>query len=74
MHELKAKGVALKATQQPVDIGTAGGKAFLGMLSVFAEFETNLAASVGSKGSVLPRHAASTKAANRRSMPPRLFD
>ena len=42
VHELKAKGVALKATEQPVDTGTAAGKAFLDMLAVFAEFETNL--------------------------------
>ena len=42
MHELKAKGVALKATEQPVDTATAAGKAFLDMLGVFAEFETNL--------------------------------
>ena len=38
----KAKGVALRATEQPVDTGTAAGKAFLDMLGVFAEFETNL--------------------------------
>ena len=42
VHELKAKGVALRATEQPVDTGTAAGKAFLDMLGVFAEFETNL--------------------------------
>jgi DNA invertase Pin-like site-specific DNA recombinase len=42
VHKLKAKGVALKATEQPVDTGTAAGKAFLDMLGVFAEFETNL--------------------------------
>src|SRR5919206_2833143 len=42
VHELRAKGVALKATEQPVDTGTAAGKAFLDMLGVFAEFETNL--------------------------------
>src|ERR1700726_2365889 len=42
VHELKGKGVALKATEQPVDTGTAAGKAFLDMLGVFAEFETNL--------------------------------
>lgn len=42
VHELKAKGVALKATGQPVDTGTTAGKAFLDMLGVFAEFETNL--------------------------------
>ena len=32
----------MKATEQPVDTGTAAGKAFLDMLGVFAEFETNL--------------------------------
>src|SRR5829696_3033140 len=39
---LKAAGVSLKATDQPIDTSTAAGKAFLDMLSVFAEFETNL--------------------------------
>ena len=42
IYELKGRGVALKATEQPVDTGTAAGKAFLDMLGVFAEFETNL--------------------------------
>ena len=42
VHDLKAKGVHLKATEQPVDTSTAAGKAFLDMLGVFAEFETNL--------------------------------
>ena len=42
VHELKSRGVALRATEQPVDTSTAAGKAFLDMLGVFAEFETNL--------------------------------
>ena len=42
VRTLKAKGVALKATEQPIDTSTAAGKAFLDMLGVFAEFETNL--------------------------------
>lgn len=42
VHELKGKGVALKATEQPIDTASAAGKAFLDMLGVFAEFETNL--------------------------------
>ncbi|MDX7952167.1 recombinase family protein [Lichenihabitans sp. Uapishka_5] len=42
VRALKAKGIALKATEQPIDTGTAAGKAFLDMLGVFAEFETNL--------------------------------
>jgi len=42
VRELQGKGVALKATEQPIDTSTAAGKAFLDMLGVFAEFETNL--------------------------------
>lgn len=42
VHRLKDKGAALKATEQPIDPATSVGKAFLDMLSVFAEFETNL--------------------------------
>jgi len=42
VRTVKAKGAALKATEQPIDTGTAAGKAFLDMLGVFAEFETNL--------------------------------
>ena len=39
---LREKGVALKATEQPVDTSTPAGKAFVDMLAVFAEFETSL--------------------------------
>jgi DNA invertase Pin-like site-specific DNA recombinase len=42
VRALKAKGAALKATEQPIDTSTAAGKCFLDMLGVFAEFETNL--------------------------------
>jgi len=42
VRTLKARGAILKATEQPIDTGTAAGKAFLDMLGVFAEFETNL--------------------------------
>jgi DNA invertase Pin-like site-specific DNA recombinase len=40
--ELRTKGAALRCTEQPVDTTTSAGKAFLDMLGVFAEFETNL--------------------------------
>lgn len=40
--QLKARGAKLQATEQPIDTSTAAGKAFLDMLGVFAEFETNL--------------------------------
>src|SRR4051794_40104287 len=42
VRELAAKGVHLKALEQPVDTSTPAGKAFLQMLGVFAEFETVL--------------------------------
>ena len=42
VHELREKRAHLKATEQPIDTSTAAGKAFLDMLGVFAEFETNL--------------------------------
>jgi DNA invertase Pin-like site-specific DNA recombinase len=42
VRAVKTKGASLKATEQPIDTSTAAGKAFLDMLGVFAEFETNL--------------------------------
>ena len=42
VRALRARGAALRATEQPIDTATAAGKAFLDMLDVFAEFETNL--------------------------------
>lgn len=42
VHELRAKMVSLRATEQPIDTSTAAGKCFLDMLGAFAEFETNL--------------------------------
>ena len=42
VNQLQVKGVDLKATEQPIDTSNAEGKAFLNMLGVFAEFETNL--------------------------------
>jgi DNA invertase Pin-like site-specific DNA recombinase len=42
VYDLKQRGVDLKATEQPIDTSNSAGKAFLDMLGVFAEFETNL--------------------------------
>ncbi|MBD2801760.1 recombinase family protein [Xenorhabdus sp. M] len=42
VYSLNQRGITLKATEQPVDTRPAAGKAFLDMLGVFAEFETNL--------------------------------
>lgn len=42
VRAVRAKGANLKATEQSVSTGDATGKAFLDMLGLFAEFETNL--------------------------------
>ena len=42
LRVLKAKGVILKATEQPIDTSTPLGKCMLDLLGVFAELETNL--------------------------------
>jgi DNA invertase Pin-like site-specific DNA recombinase len=42
VRTIKDKGASLECTEQPVNTGTATGKAFLDILGVFAEFETNL--------------------------------
>jgi DNA invertase Pin-like site-specific DNA recombinase len=42
VHELKERGISIKATEQPIDTSTAAGKFFLDMLGVFSEFETTL--------------------------------
>lgn len=42
VYTLKEQGVTLKAIEKPIDTRSAAGKAFLDMLGVFAEFETNL--------------------------------
>ena len=42
VYELQQKGVTLTALEQPIDTSTSAGKAFLDMLGVFAEFESNL--------------------------------
>jgi DNA invertase Pin-like site-specific DNA recombinase len=39
---LESKGAALEILDQKIDTSTATGRAFLQMLGVFAEFETNL--------------------------------
>jgi DNA invertase Pin-like site-specific DNA recombinase len=71
VHELKGRGVALKATEQPVDTGTAAGKAFLDMLGVFAEFETNLRRERQLEGISAAKARGVTRAASRRSTPPK---
>jgi len=42
VQTLEDKGASLEILDQKIDTNTASGKAFLQMLGVFAEFETNL--------------------------------
>lgn len=42
VQNLEKKGASLEILDQCIDTSTASGKAFLSMLGVFAEFETNL--------------------------------
>lgn len=42
LRVLRAKGVTLRATEQPIDTSTPLGKCMLDLLGVFAELETNL--------------------------------
>ena len=42
VEELKTKGATLKVIDQDIDTSSAAGNAFLQMLGVFAEFETNI--------------------------------
>jgi DNA invertase Pin-like site-specific DNA recombinase len=42
VYEPRAKGVILKATEQPISTGTAAEKFSLGMFGVFAEFQPKL--------------------------------
>lgn len=42
VRQLRDRGAMLQATEQPINTSTAAGTAFLQMLGVFAEFETNL--------------------------------
>jgi DNA invertase Pin-like site-specific DNA recombinase len=42
VYELEGRGVSIMALDQAIDTRTSAGKAFLGMLGVFAEFETNI--------------------------------
>lgn len=42
VERLESQGASLQVLDQSIDTSTAAGKAFLQMLGVFAEFETNL--------------------------------
>ncbi len=42
VHEVEEAGADLRVIEQSVDTGTSAGRAFFGMLAVFAQFETDV--------------------------------
>ncbi len=42
VHEIEEIGANLRVIEQSVDTGTSAGRAFFGMLAVFAQFETDV--------------------------------
>lgn len=42
VRQLEERGAKLKALEQPIDTGSASGRAFLQMLGVFAQFEASI--------------------------------
>jgi DNA invertase Pin-like site-specific DNA recombinase len=42
VHEIEEVGAHLRVIEQSVDTGTSAGRAFFGMLAVFAQFETDV--------------------------------
>ena len=42
VHDLEGRGISLMVLDQSIDTSTPHGRAFLGMLATFAEFETNI--------------------------------
>jgi len=42
VRQIERKGASLHCVEQPIDTSTSAGRAFVGMLAVFAEFETYL--------------------------------
>jgi hypothetical protein len=60
-HEIEKAGANLKVLEQPVDTSTSAGRAFFGMLAVFAAFETDIRRERQAEG-IEPNGPASTVA------------
>ena len=67
VRKLEEKKVQLKVLDQPVDTTTAAGKAFFGMMAVFAEFERELIRERQKEG--MARYHARLKAEGRQPGP-----
>ena len=73
VYLLKERGVTLRATEQPINTQSATGKAFLDMLGVFAEFETNLRRERQLEGIAAAKAVACIADASRPLIPPRFI-
>lgn len=56
-HEIEKTGANLKVLEQPVDTSTSAGRAFFGMLAVFAAFETDIRRERQAEGIVKAKRA-----------------
>jgi DNA invertase Pin-like site-specific DNA recombinase len=56
-HEIEKAGANLKVLEQPVDTSTSAGRAFFGMLAVFAAFETDIRRERQAEGIVKAKRA-----------------
>jgi hypothetical protein len=51
VHDLKSRGILLRASEKPIDTSTAAAKCFLDMLGVFGELRPTSARSANSRAS-----------------------
>jgi DNA invertase Pin-like site-specific DNA recombinase len=56
-HEIEKAGANLKVLEQPVHTSTSAGRAFFGMLAVFAAFETDIRRERQAEGIVKAKRA-----------------
>jgi hypothetical protein len=70
VHELKGKGVALRATEQPINTATAAGKHSSGCWGCSPSSRPTSGASASWMASLRPRPAGSTRAAGHTSIRP----
>lgn len=65
-HEIETSGAHLRVIEQSVDTATSAGRAFFGMLAVFAQFETDVRRERQAEGIAQARKAGAYKGGKRR--------
>ena len=65
-HEIDAAGGHLRVIEQGVDTKTSAGRAFFGMLAVFAQFETDVRRERQAEGIALAKKAGAYKGGKQR--------